>query len=134
MQQFEQFTLKFVLSIVSAEMLSNFTSFLASKFNLVTVPLLGLKYSNYSTGADLIAALENGLSDWPNGEGKFLQVSGIEYGFRPDQPAGSRVDPELVKVQGEYIKLDEVREHSLFTTTRERWANEIPTCFFFQIT
>ncbi len=27
--------------IVSAEMLSNFTSFLASKFNLVTVPLLG---------------------------------------------------------------------------------------------
>ncbi len=98
----------------------HFTSFLASKFDLVTVPLLGLKYSNYSTGADIIAALENGLSDWPNGEGKFLQVSGIEYGFRPDQPSGSRVDPELVKIQGEYIKLDEVRGTLLIMTTTDQ--------------
>ena len=59
-------------------------------------------------GADIVAALENGVTDVPHDEGKFLQVSGITYGFDPEQPPGSRVDPRLVKVKEEYIQLDKV--------------------------
>ncbi len=72
-----------------------------------------MSLSSNLTGADIVAALENGLTDWPHDKGKFLQVHGITYGFDPEQPSGSRVDPKLVKVNGhdgkdEYIQLDKV--------------------------
>ncbi len=66
------------------------------------------------SGADIVAALENGLTDWPHDKGKFLQVHGITYGFDPDVPPGGRVNPRLVTVhhgedgKKEYIRLDKV--------------------------
>lgn len=43
------------------------------------------------TGADLKAALENGVSRLPEPEGRFPQVSGIAFTVDPSQPAGARV-------------------------------------------
>ncbi|MBD8556228.1 5'-nucleotidase C-terminal domain-containing protein [Rhizobium sp. CFBP 8762] len=43
------------------------------------------------TGRDLIAALENGVSDLENGAGRFLQVSGMRYSYDGSRPKGSRV-------------------------------------------
>jgi 2',3'-cyclic-nucleotide 2'-phosphodiesterase (5'-nucleotidase family) len=43
------------------------------------------------TGADLVAALENGLSQVENRQGRFPQVSGMVVTYDPRQPAGSRV-------------------------------------------
>ena len=58
-------------------------------------------------------ALENGVSQYPKLEGRFPQVAGVNFAFDPDQPAGSRIDPEFVRIQGEYIDLKKVSIVSL---------------------
>jgi len=57
------------------------------------------------TGAQIVATLENGVSKWPALEGRFPQVSGIQFAFDPTKPPGSRVDPKLVKIGDEYIDM-----------------------------
>ncbi|HEV8352958.1 MAG TPA: 5'-nucleotidase C-terminal domain-containing protein, partial [bacterium] len=42
-------------------------------------------------GAAVRAALENGVSQWQQVAGRFPQVSGLQFTFNPDRPAGSRV-------------------------------------------
>ena len=43
------------------------------------------------SGSQVKDALENGLSKWPQHEGRFLQVSGIEIYANPELPSGSRI-------------------------------------------
>lgn len=43
------------------------------------------------TGYKLLQALENGVSKLPAAEGRFPQLSGLEYTMDPSQPAGSRI-------------------------------------------
>ena len=43
------------------------------------------------TGADIVAALENGLSQVENRQGRFPQISGMVVTYDPRQPSGSRV-------------------------------------------
>ncbi len=50
------------------------------------------------SGADVVAALENGLSRFPDASGAFPQISGMEVVFNPDAEPGSRV--VSVKVGG----------------------------------
>lgn len=56
----------------------------------------------------MIKALENGVSQYPKLEGRFPQVSGLEFGFDSSKLPGQRVEQLLVKVQGEHIDLDKV--------------------------
>lgn len=42
-------------------------------------------------GSALLAALENGVSSYPALEGRFPQVSGIQFEFDPSRPPGDRV-------------------------------------------
>ena len=53
----------------------------------------------------MIACLENGVSKWPALEGRFPQVSGIQFAFDPTKPPGSRINPKLVKIGDEYIDM-----------------------------
>eukprot|EP00884_Botryococcus_braunii_P019382 jgi/Botrbrau1/6127/Bobra.331_2s0022.1 len=50
------------------------------------------------TGATILNALENGVSQYPKLEGRFPQVSGIKFQFDPSQPAGQRVLSDSVQV------------------------------------
>lgn len=59
-------------------------------------------------GKQIVEALENGVSQWPKLEGRFPQVSGCSFHFDPSRPAGERIDPKLVKVQGEHVDLNRV--------------------------
>ena len=43
------------------------------------------------SGADLLAALENGVSDVENAAGRFPQVSGMAFTYDPAKPAGHRI-------------------------------------------
>ena len=43
------------------------------------------------TGADVLAALENGVSQVEEVAGRFPQVAGLRYSFDADKPAGSRI-------------------------------------------
>ncbi|GIL42857.1 hypothetical protein Vafri_709 [Volvox africanus] len=48
------------------------------------------------TGAQVVVALENGVSQWPKLEGRFPQVSGLKFKFDPSKPPGQRIVPGSV--------------------------------------
>lgn len=59
------------------------------------------------TGADVVAALENGVSKVEEGAGRFPQVSGIRYTWDGSKPAGSRiVSVEVVGEDGAATPID----------------------------
>ncbi|MDQ2089918.1 bifunctional metallophosphatase/5'-nucleotidase [Marimonas arenosa] len=47
-------------------------------------------------GGVLLAALENGVSQFEDGAGRFPQVSGMTFAFDPSKPAGERVSEVMV--------------------------------------
>lgn len=63
------------------------------------------------TGAQIIAALENGFSKIEDGAGRFPHVSGIMVAYNPSAPAGSRV----VSVEMKGAALDPAKTYSLAT-------------------
>ncbi len=63
------------------------------------------------SGADVIAALENGLRSAPEATGRFPQVSGLEVVYDPGQEVGSRV--VSVKVNG--VDLDPAATYKMAT-------------------
>ncbi|MDM7324041.1 MAG: 5'-nucleotidase C-terminal domain-containing protein [Thermus sp.] len=57
-------------------------------------------------GKEIKAALENGVSQWEQTAGRFLQVSGLRYAFDLSRPAGDRVVRVEVKAETGYVPLD----------------------------
>lgn len=53
------------------------------------------------TGEQILEALENSVSNVEGTQGRYLQVSGLEYAYDLTQPPGSRVIPGSVLVGGE---------------------------------
>lgn len=75
-----------------------------TKGDVVTV----LPFGNYIvtkrlSGAEIKAALENGVTDYPEAKGAFPHVSGITFAIDPSLPAGERV--HSIKVKGQSIDL-----------------------------
>lgn len=68
-----------------------------------------LPFANYAvvlrlSGSDLLAALENGVSRVEQSDGRFPQVSGLEFIWNPEIPAGLRV--REVVVGGQALDLE----------------------------
>jgi len=61
------------------------------------------------TGAQLVEALENSVSQWPKLEGRFCQVSGVAFQFDGGREGGSRVVEGSVTVGGQ--ALDPARQY-----------------------
>ncbi len=57
-------------------------------------------------GSEIKAALENGVSQWENAAGRFLQVSGLRYTFDLARPAGDRVVKVEVRTKEGFLPLD----------------------------
>lgn len=58
-------------------------------------------------GADVWAALENGVSEVEEGGGRFPQVGGLRFTYDPNQEAGSRiVSVEVKNADGTYSPID----------------------------
>jgi len=57
-------------------------------------------------GREILAALENGVSQWEQGAGRFLQVAGLRYAFDLARPAGSRVVRVEVRTERGFVPLD----------------------------
>eukprot|EP01063_Lacrimia_lanifica_P039110 TRINITY_DN84_c0_g2_i1.p1 TRINITY_DN84_c0_g2~~TRINITY_DN84_c0_g2_i1.p1 ORF type:complete len:968 (+),score=314.51 TRINITY_DN84_c0_g2_i1:152-3055(+) len=64
------------------------------------------------SGQQLLATLENGLSKWPQQEGRFLQISGMEMVADPNKDPGSRI--VSLKVNG--APVDTGRMYTASTT------------------
>ncbi|AGT07722.1 bifunctional metallophosphatase/5'-nucleotidase [Paracoccus aminophilus] len=57
-------------------------------------------------GVDLIAALENGASQYEEGAGRFAQVAGLKYKLDPNARSGSRISDVQVKQGGNWVPID----------------------------
>lgn len=57
------------------------------------------------SGEHILAALENGVSQYPRLEGRFPQVSGVRFEFDPEAEPGRRVVRDSVLIGGEPIDL-----------------------------
>lgn len=75
------------------------------------------------TGPQLLECLENGVSMYPKLEGRFPQVSGINFAFDPDKKPGKRIDPEFVKVGDEYLDMDPKSKKTYRLATKAYLAN-----------
>jgi 5'-nucleotidase len=74
---------------------------------LTVLPFGNLVSTFELSGADVVAALENGVSQVENGAGRFPQVSGLRYTFDPAAEAGSRiVSVEVLGEDGSFSPLD----------------------------
>jgi 5'-nucleotidase len=90
---------------------------------LTVLPFGNLVSTFTLSGADVIAALENGVSQVPfeNGQiqrdgasGRFPQVSGLRYSFDPSQAAGSRiVSVDILGEDGSYTPIDETATYTV---------------------
>ncbi len=58
------------------------------------------------TGATIVEALENGVSQIEEGAGRFPQVSGLKYTFDVSQEPGSRVSDVMVMEGGAWVAID----------------------------
>lgn len=67
------------------------------------------------TGAGVVAALENGVSQLEEGAGRFLQVSGLSYAFDPKAPAGARVSEVMVADGEDFAPIDPAATYTLVT-------------------
>ena len=57
-------------------------------------------------GADVIAALENGVSQVEDGAGRFPQVAGLTYTWNPDAEPGNRIVDVMVAEGDGFVPLD----------------------------
>jgi len=55
------------------------------------LPFGNLVVTGRIKGSDLLAALENGVSDLSGSAGRFVQVSGLRIGYDPAAPVGKRI-------------------------------------------
>lgn len=78
--------------------LTTFDIFSAVPFNDTLVGVL-------LTGWQILASLENSVSDVENINGKFMQVSGLKFSYDPKQPAGNRVDKKSVMIGNKPVVL-----------------------------
>lgn len=72
---------------------------------LTTLPYSNLLVTVELGGADLLTALEHGVSLYPEPAGQFIQVSGIHFEFDPDAEPMNRIT-EVTMASGEAFDID----------------------------
>lgn len=76
-------------------------------------------------GEDIVAALENGLSQIEDIAGRFPQVAGLKYTFDKSKPAGSRlVGDVLVQDGGNWVAIDAAKEYGVVTNNYVRGGGD----------
>lgn len=80
-----------------------------------------------ASGEIIWKALENGVSQWPKLEGRFPQVSGVQFAFDPSKPPGHRIDPNFIKIGGKPVDL--TKKYRLATKEYLYQGKDGYTCF-----
>ncbi|MDM7932918.1 bifunctional metallophosphatase/5'-nucleotidase [Tabrizicola sp.] len=76
------------------------------------------------TGATVVAALENGVSQVEDGAGRFPQVAGLKYTFDPAQPAGARVSDVLVMAGDAWAPIDPAASYKVVSNNYVRGGGD----------
>jgi 5'-nucleotidase/UDP-sugar diphosphatase len=73
------------------------------------------------TGADIVASLENGLSQIEDGAGRFAQVAGLQYTFDKSQPSGARIVGDVLVADGDqWVPIDPAATYGVVTNNYMR--------------
>jgi 5'-nucleotidase len=67
------------------------------------------------TGAGIVAALENGVSQVEEGAGRFPQVAGLRFTWDPGSPPGSRVKSVEVREDETWAPIDPAKVYAVVT-------------------
>ncbi len=73
---------------------------------LTVLPFQNTLSTFQAPGSTVVAALENGVSQYEDAAGRFAQVAGLTYSFDPGQPAGSRVSDVMVRAGGDWAPIE----------------------------
>ncbi|WP_434711445.1 5'-nucleotidase C-terminal domain-containing protein [Rhizobium sp. YTUHZ045] len=68
-----------------------------------------------ATGAEVVKALENGVSQIDQGAGRFPQVAGLKFSFDQSKPVGSRVSDVQVKEGDNFAPIDPAKTYKIAT-------------------
>lgn len=75
-------------------------------------------------GGDVVAALENGVSQLEEGAGRFAQVAGLKYSFDKSKPAGSRVSDVQVMEGAGWQPIDPAKDYLVATNNYVRQGGD----------
>ena len=75
-------------------------------------------------GADLLAALENGVSQVAEVQGRFPQVAGMSYAFDLSKAVGERVSDVMIVQDGEAVPLDPEARYGVVTNNYVRGGGD----------
>lgn len=72
------------------------------------------------SGADVVTALENGVSEYEQGAGRFAQVAGLKYTVDPAAAPGSRISGVQVREGGAWVPIDPARLYGVVSNNYMR--------------
>ncbi|WP_299811690.1 bifunctional UDP-sugar hydrolase/5'-nucleotidase [uncultured Roseibium sp.] len=75
-------------------------------------------------GSDVIAALENGVSQVEEGAGRFPQVAGLKFSFDATKPAGERVSDVMVQDGDGFVPLDPEKVYGVVSNNYMRGGGD----------
>lgn len=87
---------------------------------LTVLPFQNTLASFQLKGSDIVAALENGVSQVEEGAGRFPQVSGLKYTADLNKPAGSRITSVEVKEGDAFVAIDPNKVYGVATNNYMR--------------
>ena len=76
------------------------------------------------TGSDIVAALENGASQYEEGAGRFAQVSGLRYTVDPAAKPGARISDVQVTDGAGWVAIDPSAEYGVVTNNYMRGGGD----------
>jgi len=76
------------------------------------------------TGADIVASLENGVSQIEDVAGRFPQVAGLKYTFDKSKPVGERISDVLVKDGDKWVAIDPAKTYGVVTNNYVRGGGD----------
>jgi 5'-nucleotidase len=87
---------------------------------LTVLPFQNTVATFQARGADIVVALENGVSQVDEGAGRFPQVAGLKYTFDRSKPVGSRVSSVLVREGDAFVAIDPEKLYGVVTNNYVR--------------
>ncbi|MGV3491167.1 MAG: bifunctional metallophosphatase/5'-nucleotidase [Devosia sp.] len=76
------------------------------------------------SGADLVASLENGVSQIEDVAGRFPQVAGLHYTFDISKPVGERISDVLVADGDDWVPIDPAATYGIVTNNYVRGGGD----------
>lgn len=76
------------------------------------------------SGATLVAALENGVSQVADVAGRFPQVAGLKFTFDPAEEVGSRISDVMVDMDGTWMAVDAEATYGLVSNNYVRGGGD----------